>query len=340
MAEYTYQVMPDLSEEEFAELKASIAEHGVMIPIELDECGNVLDGHHRLRACEELGITDYPTVVREGMTEQDKLLHAFTLNTARRHLTHEQKAAAISEIIKRDPTLSNRKIAKAVGVSHPTIGKYRKQLEDSGQVEKVTTCTGEDGKVYPTERNGGLAPSQQSTLTESPFLKWQCCICKQYFPVRHYASGRVSRSGINNAWPLSMTGYCCDHCDEALVLPSRIVLLMTKDEDGIEAMNDLERKLLATDEITDFSIDANGMPDYEYPRAMAVLDVIGGRDATSFAVHNEAVRMGVGLMMDKAEEIDTVEAWEIVRDTVEDVRQVYEDVTQELEAKEAALREA
>ena len=53
-----YQVMPDLTADEYAELKADIKTRGVMVPIEFDEQGNPLDGHHRLRICEELGITD------------------------------------------------------------------------------------------------------------------------------------------------------------------------------------------------------------------------------------------------------------------------------------------
>ena len=63
-----YQVMPPLTAEEYNELKNDIAERGVMVPIEYDEHGNVLDGHHRLQICAELGITDFPTVIREGMT--------------------------------------------------------------------------------------------------------------------------------------------------------------------------------------------------------------------------------------------------------------------------------
>jgi len=42
-----YQLLPPLSEEEYQSLRADIAEHGVLIPVELDEFGNVLDGHHR-----------------------------------------------------------------------------------------------------------------------------------------------------------------------------------------------------------------------------------------------------------------------------------------------------
>ena len=46
-----YQVMPPLSPEEYAALKADIATRGVLFPVEYDEDGNILDGHHRVKAC-------------------------------------------------------------------------------------------------------------------------------------------------------------------------------------------------------------------------------------------------------------------------------------------------
>ena len=49
-----YQIMPPLTAAEYAALKADIAEHGVLVAVEMDEEGNVLDGHHRVRACQEL----------------------------------------------------------------------------------------------------------------------------------------------------------------------------------------------------------------------------------------------------------------------------------------------
>ena len=51
-----YQVMPELSAEDFSVLKADIALRGVLVPVEYDEAGNVLDGHHRKRIAAELGI--------------------------------------------------------------------------------------------------------------------------------------------------------------------------------------------------------------------------------------------------------------------------------------------
>ena len=126
-----YQVMPDMAQDEYEALKEDIAERGVMIPIEFDENGNVLDGHHRLKICAELGIADYPKIIRAGMSETEKWTHARKLNMARRHLTREQRREMIRAQIKDTPELSDRQIARMLGVSHSTVGIIRRELIES-----------------------------------------------------------------------------------------------------------------------------------------------------------------------------------------------------------------
>lgn len=85
-----YQLLPELAADDYARLKADIAERGVLVPVEVDEHGVVLDGHHRQRIAAELGV-ECPTVTRIGLAEHEKRLHAVSLNLARRHLTDAQK---------------------------------------------------------------------------------------------------------------------------------------------------------------------------------------------------------------------------------------------------------
>jgi site-specific DNA-methyltransferase (adenine-specific) len=75
-----------LSPEEYAALKADIAERGVQIPIEVDaDSGEVLDGFHRLRACQELGL-EAPVATRHFTTDEQRTEHAIKLNMLRRQL--------------------------------------------------------------------------------------------------------------------------------------------------------------------------------------------------------------------------------------------------------------
>lgn len=147
-----YQLFPPLSDAEYAELKADIAERGVMVPVEYDEFGNVLDGFHRLQICGELGIKDYPNVVRYGLTDAEKRQHARKLNLARRHLNQAQKREVIADSLKDAPEKSDRQHAAELGVHQTTVGTVRKELEHGGQVSKLDTSKGADGKEYPRER--------------------------------------------------------------------------------------------------------------------------------------------------------------------------------------------
>jgi ParB-like chromosome segregation protein Spo0J len=120
-----YQVMPALPTEDYEALKSDIAARGVMVAIEVDEWGNVLDGHNRMRICRELGINDYPIVTRSGLTEAEKLTHARRVNLLRRHLSQEQRRALVADELRGDPSRSNRQIATALGVDHKTVGAAR-----------------------------------------------------------------------------------------------------------------------------------------------------------------------------------------------------------------------
>ena len=73
-------------------LKQSIKENGLYTPITINEDGIILDGHHRYKACYELGILDKLRLeVREF---DDPLLEKkfiYEINRNRRHLTQFQR---------------------------------------------------------------------------------------------------------------------------------------------------------------------------------------------------------------------------------------------------------
>lgn len=140
-----YQLLPDLTPEEYSALKADIMERGVKIPVEYDEDGNILDGHHRAQICEELGI-EFLRVVRFGMSEQEKIEHVLSLNLNRRHLTREQRRELIAKL--REQGWSTRRIAEKVGVSQATVSN-----DLSGEQNcSPESVIGADGKRYPARR--------------------------------------------------------------------------------------------------------------------------------------------------------------------------------------------
>ena len=147
-----YQLLPELAAADYRALKEDIAERGIMVPIECDQDGNVLDGYHRLRICRELGITDIPRISRTFASETDKRTHARRLNIARRHLNQEQRRGLIADELRERPERSNNQIAEALGVSDTTVGTVRSELEATSQIGKLETTIGADGKARPAKR--------------------------------------------------------------------------------------------------------------------------------------------------------------------------------------------
>ena len=143
MNDTMYQVMPPLTADEYAELKSDIQQRGVMVPVEYDEEGNILDGHHRIQICEELGITDFPKVIRTGMTEAEKRTHARKLNMARRQLNQEQRRELIKEQLRETPEISDRQIATMLGTSQKAV--------------KNLLSTNLDENGYPNATRTGLS---------------------------------------------------------------------------------------------------------------------------------------------------------------------------------------
>lgn len=121
------------------------------MPIEFDEQGNVLDGHHRLQICTELGIKDFPKVIRVGMTEEEKRTHARKLNMARRQLNREQKQELIRDQLRETPEKSDRQIARELGIDKNTVNARRLEMESGGEIHHLNMTIGSDGKQYPRQ---------------------------------------------------------------------------------------------------------------------------------------------------------------------------------------------
>jgi ParB-like nuclease domain len=65
-------LVPELSPEEFESLKQSIKEaNGLYVPIIVNQDGIIPDGHHRYKACQELGI-EPKTIVSEFRDKLDE----------------------------------------------------------------------------------------------------------------------------------------------------------------------------------------------------------------------------------------------------------------------------
>ena len=175
------KLLPKMSDEEFDELKASIKAEGQHYPIVANEDLVVLDGHHRFKACIELGVEpDF-----EVRKFEDKLIEkkfVIEANLRRRHLNKFQlvelgvplleiekalakKRQSIAGKVGRNiqlglvpndakPTLTKSKataaVARKVGVSTRTFERGKKILEKASEDEKQKLREGKTSisKVY------------------------------------------------------------------------------------------------------------------------------------------------------------------------------------------------
>jgi hypothetical protein len=154
-----------------AELRADIRKHGIREPIvlwldnrEIAASGDIeaspgegdwylVDGRNRLEIATELGID--PPIKRieayrlltsfgrkqattrwePSVTDPEALI--LSLNVHRRHLTAAQKRKATKAYTAIEPNASDRKIARAVGVSHPTVAKARTDASNGKTFQKT-----------------------------------------------------------------------------------------------------------------------------------------------------------------------------------------------------------
>lgn len=146
-----YQFLPRLSDDEYAALEKSIREHGVQVPIVVDENRSIIDGHHRKEIADRLGI-DCPRRFAMDLDDTQKRTLALSLNLDRRHLSREQKRELIAKSLKADPQLSNRQHAERVGASPTTVGNLRSTLEEVGELSKLDSRLSADGRERPATR--------------------------------------------------------------------------------------------------------------------------------------------------------------------------------------------
>jgi len=139
------QVMPPLSDEEYAALKADIEENGVEDPIVHDEDLVVIDGHHRVRACRELGVDmdTVPTKAIVGLSDDEKRDKAYKLNLQRRHLEHGQKQEIVEQYLVNDWTGDRSQTADDKHWSHRVANRLG---VESGTVQNTYTTAKADGK--------------------------------------------------------------------------------------------------------------------------------------------------------------------------------------------------
>jgi len=156
-----YQMLPRLTDDEYIELRHDIEANGVRVPIDVDEHGEILDGHHRARIAEALHVM-CPRRVLPDLSETEKRAHALAVNVHRRSLSQAQRRDLIAASVKADPDVSDREHARRTGASDKTVTSIRRDLESTAEIPQLDRTTGSDGKSRPASRPAEPDPIEQA----------------------------------------------------------------------------------------------------------------------------------------------------------------------------------
>ena len=137
-----HAIVPPLRTEEREALRADIEKRGVLVPIEVDDTGYILDGHNRLEIAEALG-KPYKTIIRHFADKKERVEHIIKLNLCRRQLDPMRWGQLFRKLLKvrgveRKPgpkdadTVSA--IAKQVGVDPRTA---RRRVASADKYDKL-----------------------------------------------------------------------------------------------------------------------------------------------------------------------------------------------------------
>jgi ParB family chromosome partitioning protein len=111
------------------DLKASIAEHGVLVPVLVRERGEgyeLIAGERRWRACAALQRSTMPAIVRAS-DDRESLEVAIIENLQRENLNPLEEAAGIAELID-SHDFTQEQVAQRLGKSRPAIANALRLL--------------------------------------------------------------------------------------------------------------------------------------------------------------------------------------------------------------------
>lgn len=150
-----YQLLPALSTDEYERLRADIEAHGIRQPIELDENGDVLDGHHRKAIAFKLGI-DCPSVEVVLKSEVAKRAYVLRVNLNRRQLTSEQQKGIRQRqkeiAVEMNEDHTQQEIGDELGVPLSTVNDWLVAVASSNVSGSGNAVKPDHRKHHPPEK--------------------------------------------------------------------------------------------------------------------------------------------------------------------------------------------
>ena len=167
---------PEMSKSAYEELREDIRKNGQLVPIVVLPNTAIIDGKHRFRACQELGIPPVVEVYEGKQDDKSLFEYVRSLNARRRHLTAaELQAFAVK---RQTQGATQRQIAKEAGVSQPAISKALKRGGDN-QLSPDNSPTESDTSQKNPE-NEPAEKTETELQLEALTAKWKRFVQKTW----------------------------------------------------------------------------------------------------------------------------------------------------------------
>jgi len=158
------ELIPAMTEPEYAALRDSIERDGLRDPIVL-LAGKILDGRHRARACEELGIIPVARVYNPQQDGPNPIRYVQDKNLHRRHLSPSQRAMVAAALLAAQQEAAEVDIAPKPKA--PPQEAVRDDIEADDEYQEYDETFSASGKDEDEPEAEPVPPMTQKEVAES-----------------------------------------------------------------------------------------------------------------------------------------------------------------------------
>ena len=160
-------LIPEMTEKEYLDLKTSIDEEGIRHAIDINADNTILDGRHRVRACKSLGIESIK-YNRHDLSESEAIKFVRDTAIERRHLTKEQRLNIVlnsEELVSDIQKRAKENKVSAMKVAHKDNPNNRNSDSSGSKEPKLSKPTDTNAEL------GNLAGVSKATVTRAKKIK-------------------------------------------------------------------------------------------------------------------------------------------------------------------------
>jgi ParB-like chromosome segregation protein Spo0J len=175
-------LVPPLPDKDYQELKESIKKDGQFFAITVNEKGEILDGHHRFRGCQELDIpSKYEIKKFENKFAEKRFV--IESNLKRRHLEIHERGALATELqrVEEEAAKDRQKLSQFSETNQPVkrLGKNLPNREKEEENKPKPHKNKEEGSYKQREENKSRErAAKQAKLSDETLRKYQYVLSK------------------------------------------------------------------------------------------------------------------------------------------------------------------